>query len=1007
MVMHDASHRPVEDNDLDIDFDTSSWDKSVASDFPTLRDALRAAQRVSPKKRVDFWRDNPWGKKKPAKGKSDGEQGKRRVAKKAPPKPDASTANAPRPTETPTPTLEPVGPPLKPDRAAMRAHLEFLAAPARDPDPTKYPEPLVEIAFDHGGDGDPNRAQLFDITPAGLDAAAEFTAYVNGNALRCNVYVGVCLKKLKTPRGHRINGGDSCIMTAMAVDIDHDAEESNARLAAIATPGLTVTTGTIPELRQQKWCALAKPCADMPLVKHAFETVVETIGGDTNATGLNRLMRLAGSVSRPCPKKQARGYVPELTTLSVDPNAPPVGIETFAALAPRDQPREPREPRSPRPDNPNGGVDSVPLGLSLDDLKALVMDIPNDGGDDNSPDYDDWLRVGAGIHHETRGSQAGFELFDEWSARHPTYDAKKTLKTYESFDKSYIGARATAATIVYIARQTGSSWYPNDPIDDEAVATPEAEPAEVETPAPDHGAETAKADAPKPNPEQAAGPEPPIGEARNAKQEQEQTKARSDRPNTATPPASVFDPWEQFIVPPLPMEVFEDIPRLRDFAIVMAESFGCDPAALAMSALTTLGITHETKLVMNGEDDSFKVSVCLWVLLVAASGEMKTPIFNAVVEALLKLEREEFAAYQKQHDEWEAADEPRGPEPLAPSPLVHNDCTIEALGMELAKDPRGALTLRDEMPGWLGSMERYGGAGSAAADRAAWLQARTGGSHRVGRVTRKGGLIANLSSSLLGGVQPQKLAEIKGLTSDGLLQRFIPVMQHRGRFGNRHIDTRAARAGYERLVRECHAVPATYVSLSPEAADAMWELREYLHNLANALSGSSDAMANFVSKLAGVAGNLTLIIHIAAHPDKVYRPVERRAVECVSRLIHEYILPHAMEFYRVIGVSWNGEQLRKIASYILTSGKDTFTASDFTRNVAPLVGKEVPEVVRAVSPLAAVGWLDLDNRKPTAPRWKLCPGVAEAMATRRETEEREKQALAELMNSNRRGRGRE
>jgi hypothetical protein len=752
----------------------------------------------------------------------------------------------------------------------------------------------------------------------------------------------------------------------------------------------------------------------MPLVKHAFETVVETIGGDTSATGLNRLMRLAGSVSRPCPKKQARGYVTELTTLTIDPNAPPVDIQVFADLKPRDEPREPREPgepRSPRSNSPNGAVDEVArLGLSLNDLRALVMDIPNDGGDDNSPDYDDWLRVGAGIHHETRGSQAGFELFDEWSAKHPTYDAKKTLKTYESFDKPYAGERATAATLIHMAKQAGSGWYPNDPIDEEAAA-PKAEPVEVETPAaPDHGAEPAKADVPEPDSarqsEQAAGPEPPpVGAAHDAKQEQKAQGGAS--------PAPVFDPWEQFITPPWPMDVFDDVPRLREYTRVMADAFGCDPAAIAMSALTALSgaITHETKLIMNAADDNFKVSPCLWVLLVAASAEKKTPVFTATTAPLLKIEREEFAGYQKLHDEWEEEKkrdkDACGPEPPPPTPIVHNDSTIEALGIDLASNPRGALTLRDEFVGWLGQMERYGGAGSAAADRAAWLQARTGGPHRVGRVTRKGGLIANLSSSLLGGVQPQKLAEIKGLTSDGLLQRFIPVMQHKGRFANRRADTRAACADYERLVRECHSASAMDVRMSPEAEDAMWELLEYLHHLAGAMSGASDAMANFINKMAGVAGNLTLLLHIAANSETLWRPVSRRTVERVDQLIREYILPHAMEFYRVIGTGWNGEQLRKIASYILTSGKDAFTASDFTRNVAALVGKEVPEVVRAVSPLAAVGWLDLDNRKPTAPRWKLCPGVAEAMATRRETEEREKQALAELMNSNRRGRGRE
>jgi hypothetical protein len=998
--MHDESRSTLPD-DFDFIIPDNYWDGMVATDFATTRDARRVARNIPSEKLADFWRRPPW--EKPlgkTKGKTKGKKAKPRVAKKAPHKPDASAAQAPKLNGSINPSVEPAGPLLEPDRATIRAHLEFLSAPARDPDPTKYPEHLIEIAYDHAGDGDPNRAQLFDISAGGLDAAADFAAGVNGDGLNCNVYVGVCLKKAKTPRGHRTNASHSCIITAMPADIDHDAEETNAKLAAIATPEVTVRTGTTPELRQQKWMRLAKPCTDMGLVKHAFDAVVEHIGGDTNATGLNRLMRLAGSVSRPSEKKRARGYIPELTTLEINADAPPVDIKVFADLMPREESRASKFPRSPRVGNGAGGDDT--FGLSPNDLASMMEAIPNDDREfSDCPDYEVWLKVGAALHHETGGTAEGFNLFNAWSAKHSTYDEKKTIKTWESFNKPYSGTRATAATLMAMALPTG--WYPQDPTASDAAPeddSAKAKPVKVETPAPDREPEPEPAGAKF---EQAADPEPPPdGAAHDAKREQ--AKAQGGSPSGASTPSSIFDPWEQFIVPALPMDVFDNIPALRDFAMVMAESFGCDPAALAMSALTALGITHETTLSMN-DDGGYLVSACLWVMLVAASGEMKTPVFKEVTAPLLKLEREEFAEYQKDHDWWESADEnARGPEPLAPSPLVHNDCTIEALGIELAKDPRGALTLRDEIPGWLGSMERYDGAGGAAADRAAWLQARTGGSHRVGRVTRKGGLIANLSSSLLGGVQPQKLAEIKGLTSDGLLQRFIPVMQHKGRFGNRHTDTRAARAKYEQLVRECHRAPATIVHLSPDAADAMWELRKYLHDLGGAMSGASDAMANFINKLPGVAGNLTLILHIAANPDRVYRPVERRVVDQVSRLIHEYILPHAMEFYRVIGVSWNGELLRKIASYILTSGKTEFRPSDFTNNVAALVGKEVPELVRAVSPLSAVGWLDLDNRKPTAPRWKLCPGVAEAMATRRETEEREKQALAELMNSNRRGR---
>ena len=45
-------------------------------------------------------------------------------------------------------------------------------------------------------------------------------------------------------------------------------------------------------------------------------------------------------------------------------------------------------------------------------------------------------------------------------------------------------------------------------------------------------------------------------------------------------------------------------------------------------------------------------------------------------------------------------------------------------------------------------------------DRGFWLQAFNGGPYIVDRISRKSGLIPNLSVSLLGGIQPEPLRRI-------------------------------------------------------------------------------------------------------------------------------------------------------------------------------------------------------------------------------------------------------
>lgn len=216
-----------------------------------------------------------------------------------------------------------------PDVGNMLRHLLWLVAPARD----RFPGALVEIAWDNGATGEknqPKNASLFGLHE--LDAAAAHAEKMNTQGR--NVYVGVTLKKPETPRNKRTKASDFYVGTNVPADVDENAEEVAARLKELgAHAGMTITTGRTPDLRQQKWHLLIEPCDDPIKFKRAFENLVVGAGADRSATGLNRLMRLGGSVSFPPGKKRAKGYVVEQTTLEIDATAGPVRIETFLGLA--------------------------------------------------------------------------------------------------------------------------------------------------------------------------------------------------------------------------------------------------------------------------------------------------------------------------------------------------------------------------------------------------------------------------------------------------------------------------------------------------------------------------------------------------------------------------------------------------------------------------------------------------------------------------------------------------
>jgi hypothetical protein len=105
--------------------------------------------------------------------------------------------------------------------------------------------------------------------------------------------------------------------------------------------------------------------------------------------------------------------------------------------------------------------------------------------------------------------------------------------------------------------------------------------------------------------------------------------------------------------------------------------------------------------------------------------------------------------------------------------LVVNDSTIEKLGELLKENSNGLILVRDELSGWLTklSKEEY------QSDRAFYLECFDGnGSYIYDRIGRGTVEIKNCTLSVIGGIQPSKIAylvrdAIRGICDDGLIQR--------------------------------------------------------------------------------------------------------------------------------------------------------------------------------------------------------------------------------------------
>ena len=193
----------------------------------------------------------------------------------------------------------------------------------------------------------------------------------------------------------------------------------------------------------------------------------------------------------------------------------------------------------------------------------------------------------------------------------------------------------------------------------------------------------------------------------------------------------------------------------------------------------------------------------LWMALIGAPSAGKTPALQPMIEAsctlerdtepewreaLAKHERDAEAAQaieEKWRDEVRAAakggrtppDRPFGAQaPTAPTiPRVMSmDASTEAVQRVLADNVRGLLHVRDELAGWLGSFDRYGGKG---ADRGFYLETWNGGDYLCDRVKFNGApvRIKHASLAIIGGMVPDRLREAFVDADDGLAARFIYV----------------------------------------------------------------------------------------------------------------------------------------------------------------------------------------------------------------------------------------
>jgi putative DNA primase/helicase len=398
------------------------------------------------------------------------------------------------------------------------------------------------------------------------------------------------------------------------------------------------------------------------------------------------------------------------------------------------------------------------------------------------------------------------------------------------------------------------------------------------------------------------------------------------------PPVQAFDPA---LLPP----------ALRPWISDVAERMQCPadfPAAAAVVCLASV-VSRQCGIRPKARDD-WTVVPNLWGGIIGRPSLLKSPALAEpmrMIDALEAAAREDHKAAELEHKAAcavndavakqaqsdiqkavkagdmrraealarEAIEEPEAP---ARRRYRTSDATIEKLGELLRDNPRGCLLFRDELVGFLRSLDREGREGSRAFFLEAWNGTGAYTFDRIGRGTVE---IEAACVSILGGIQPGPLSAYLaealrgGAGDDGLLQRFQVAVWPDPPAAWRNVDRwpdtsarQAARQVFDRLdTLDPAAIGATqdeadrvpWLRFAPEAQALFDDWRADLERRLRA-EDLPPALESHLAKHRSLAPSLALLCHLAdnAQGGPVGKPSLVRALAWC-----EYLESHARRIY--------------------------------------------------------------------------------------------------------------
>lgn len=450
--------------------------------------------------------------------------------------------------------------------------------------------------------------------------------------------------------------------------------------------------------------------------------------------------------------------------------------------------------------------------------------------------------------------------------------------------------------------------------------------------------------------------------------------------------------------PPLPFELLD---AATESVIRRVGEATCSPPDYAFGALLASVVTviGNTRVVACRD---WTAPAVLWAVVIGDPSAGKSPAIGPFRDALATIEarwNDDYSQRILAHEiASEAADEARErwkgevrdaqargvPPPLAPEAavapsrperrtLVMGDTTAEKVARVAASNPRGVAIVRDELAGFIGGFNAY--KGGRGGDRAMYIEAYEGKPYTVHRVKEDAPIVvARLSVSILGGIQPDRLQEIIDDADDGFLPRCALVWP----------DPAEIKRPTVSLPREEIAAALQRLADLPTQADDRGELLPIVIRLADEAielpyelwgrlrHGEDDAsgpLKGFIGKARGLALRLALVIahlpYAFGADDEPPAIISAADMEAACTLVETYFLPMAARAFGEAALPQAWRDGARLARWIHRIRPGAINGRELVRGEikgAPSFNKDVARAKTALAFLEDAGWIRHDSK---------------------------------------------